>query len=267
MKNHLKHKITLITLLLLLMTLHTAQACSMNAAGKCGGSACPTGESCVVVSEFKCDCKANKSQVDESLDNHLTSNDEPEMFLTDPGRPGVKRLLVGVQGLGDVRCGSCSTSNGCNAFWIPFNMNTTCIATPAAGHKLEHWTINGNFSGDKSPRRFGGKPGTKIVGKFIADPDADDAGALGVQHWSISGPNDYAEVKNGSRFEATVVNYADSASSINVLINGSVFDRLSPGDNSNVLDVPVGNNGDAILRIELVPGGTTANGTTRHTAH
>ncbi len=265
MKNYLKHQILLTALLLMFIGVHTVQACSMNAAGKCGGSACPTGESCVAVSEFKCDCQADKNQLDESLENHMSNDAEPEMFLSDPGRPGVKRFLVDATGLGDVRCGNCSTSKGCNAFWIPFNVNTTCIATAAAGHQFEHWTINGNFAGNKSPLRVGGKPGTKIVGQFVPEPDSDGAGALGTEHWSL--PKDDPQVRNRSRFEASVINYADSASAVNVVINGNVFDRLSPGDSSNVLDVPVGSNGEAILRIELVSGGTAANGTTRHTAY
>lgn len=263
MRSYLKHKITLTILLLLVM--HTALACSMNAAGKCGGSACPTGEACVVVSEFKCDCKPKeKSQMDESLNNHLVGSDEPEMFLSDPGRPGIKRLLVGVEGLGDVRCGSCSTSNGCTAFWIGFNMNTTCIATPAAGHQFEFWTINGNFAGNKTPRRLGGKPGTKIVGKFVPkpDPDTDTLALNETQRWSLTRPNHEAKNARRTAMQVIVSNNDSSKSSVDVLINGGWAETVSSGDSSTTLDVPVASDGVALVVVKLVSGGTQAKGTT-----
>lgn len=39
-----------------------AQACSITASGRCGGSACPTGQTCTKIDETGCKCVANSGR-------------------------------------------------------------------------------------------------------------------------------------------------------------------------------------------------------------
>lgn len=53
--------LTLGVLLLLLLASSPLWACSINAAGTCGGDPCPTGETCKKVSDFECKCVKNSA--------------------------------------------------------------------------------------------------------------------------------------------------------------------------------------------------------------
>ena len=53
-------RILALTLSLFLLT-PLAQACSINAAGSCGGSACTAGKTCTKTDDVTCKCVKNKS--------------------------------------------------------------------------------------------------------------------------------------------------------------------------------------------------------------
>ncbi len=67
-----------VTLLALLFAIfigaQTAQACSITASGSCGGSACPSGQSCSKVSDTECSCvDDDKSPIAQSLEQQITA--------------------------------------------------------------------------------------------------------------------------------------------------------------------------------------------------
>lgn len=63
--------------LALVLTLFSpvAMACSITAAGNCGGSECPAGESCTKTDEFTCKCVKNKTE--KEVKKHKTPAEKP----------------------------------------------------------------------------------------------------------------------------------------------------------------------------------------------
>lgn len=246
----------------LVLAMSGSWACSINAAGKCGGSACDEDEVCKKVSDFKCECKP-KSELDQALISPVASDDEIQ--LDNPGRPAWKRMLISANGKGSVSCGKCSTGSGCTEIWIPFNSSVRCQARPAANSKFNHWIVNGNFGGENPQFVYGGKPGSLLVGHFgpALSVDGEPVQAVdSVKRWSLTQDHDRSIFASGNRFDAFVENDSDSESPVNIEINGGVADRLDPGD-SGSYEVPVADSGVAQLDVVLQPFGTSATGETR----
>lgn len=60
-ENHMK-KTLLIIIVLSLINLGNAMACSMSASGRCAGAACDEGEVCKKVSDFECQCQKSSDE-------------------------------------------------------------------------------------------------------------------------------------------------------------------------------------------------------------
>ncbi len=265
------NKLIILTIVsgLLYLSMATVQACSMTASGRCGGSACPSDQSCKKTGDFECSCVSKSaSMLSEALDKQPVvpeaSQSAEELFLNNPGRPGFKRLLIDAKGFGNVTCGKCSTGAGCTAFWVAFGTNVNCQATAANGHRFNFWTINGNFGGQRPSRRFNGKPGSLLVGNFSPNNELSSTSAEAQKNWSLDRPDDISTVAGGKPFEAVVENHAGSVSPVNVLINGGVAEQVAAGNSSRTLFVPLGDNDIARLDVKLITDGVAASGATHH---
>lgn len=75
-------------MLALLLTLFApaAMACSITAAGNCGGSACSAGESCTKTDEFTCKCVKNTSEKQKSKKHKKQAEQPAEQKAADPAK-------------------------------------------------------------------------------------------------------------------------------------------------------------------------------------
>lgn len=75
-----------------------------------------------------------------------------------------REFNIAAAGQGYVKCLKCSTANGCTTVVYRKGATVNC---KAYGHntKFSHWTINGNFAGDKNPRP-GPEPKTTMTAHF-----------------------------------------------------------------------------------------------------
>jgi hypothetical protein len=76
------------------------------------------------------------------------------------------RIFLEAQGFGSFKGQGFDTAKGDSTAWVLAAQPLSLLATPASGWRFSHWTLNGNFAGDKPSISLTAKIGMKIKAFF-----------------------------------------------------------------------------------------------------
>lgn len=154
-----------------------------------------------------------------------------------PSRPILVRVFLSVSGRGSFRFGPLDTAKGDVSGFLARRV-VRASARPAPGHRLELWTLNGQFAGTDGTIRVLPKAGLRVEARFEPIPDEEEEsegrGDV-IDGWELNGPGD--EDRSVAPSDARRVKFSNQRSSkfsVDMILDGSQLGSIGPGTSHTV---------------------------------